>query len=120
VYADLPNYRNRLELPNIPQQNIDRIQEIDVLWLVDGQIAYEFEVEHTTGITEAFAHGSNILSKTVTRVIVIPEERQQFFYQRTSEPMIREKLETQKWSFIFYDKLVTFFEQNKRKTKIDP
>lgn len=120
VHADLTNYRTKLTLPNVPQQNVDRIQEIDVLWLDGEQIAYEFEVENTTGITEAFVRGSNILSKSVKRYIVIPEERQDFFYQKISEPMIKEKLEKQKWGFIFYDKLVTFYEQNKKKTKIDP
>jgi DNA modification methylase len=119
VYADLPSYRTKLELPNVPQQNIDRIQEIDVLWLDGGQVAYEFEVENTTGIIEAIVRGSNILSVSVKRYIVIPEERQDFFYQRISEPMIREKIEKQKWGFIFYDRLTTFYEQNKKKAKID-
>jgi hypothetical protein len=119
VYADLPNYRTKLELPSIPQQSIDRIQEIDALWLESGQIAYEFEVENTTGITEAIVRGSNIPNASVKRYIVIPEERQSFFYQKISEPMIREKIEKLKWGFIFYDKLVTFYEQHKKKQKID-
>jgi hypothetical protein len=100
-------------------QNIDRIQEIDALWLESGQIAYEFEVENTTGITEAIVRGSNIPNANVRRYIVIPEERQSFFHQKISEPMIREKIENLKWGFVFYDKLVTFYEQNKKKQKID-
>jgi DNA modification methylase len=119
VYADTSNYRVKLNLPSLPPQNVDRIQEIDALWISSGEIAYEFEVENTTGITEAIVRGSNIPSANVKRYIVIPEERQSFFYQKISEPMIREKIEKLKWGFIFYDSLVTFYEQNKKKKKID-
>ncbi len=118
VYADIPNYRVKLSLPSIPQQNLDRIQEIDVLWIKDGKIAYEFEVENSTGITEAIVRGSNIPYTTVKRYIVIPEERQAFFYQKISEPLIKDKIE-KLWGFVFYDSIVTFYEQHKKKTKVE-
>ena len=46
----------------VPQDGVslDRIKQIDVLWLEDGRIKYEFEVESTTGISEAIIRGSNI------------------------------------------------------------
>lgn len=119
VYADLPEYRGKLKFPSISQDNLNRIQEIDVLWHDLNEIAYEFEVENTTGITEAIVRGSNIPSTETRRFIVIPQERQSKFYKKISEPMLKEKIEEYKWGFIFYDNLTTFYEQNKKKTRID-
>lgn len=118
VYADLPEYRSRLRFPSIPQEQLDRIQEIDALWYDSKEIGYEFEVENTTGITEAIVRGSNIPTLTTKRYIVIPEERQSKLYRKIGEPMLREKIEQFHWGFIFYDKLVAFYEQNKKKKEI--
>ncbi len=118
VYADLTGWREELELPFIPKENLDRVKEIDVIWYTEDEVAYEFEVENTTGITEAIVRGSNIPSTTTKRFIVIPEEREEFFYQKISEPMLKEKVEQYGWKFIFYDNLTTFYEQNKRKKKV--
>jgi DNA modification methylase len=119
VYADLPEYRGKLEFPSIPHENLERIREIDVLWYDPKEIAYGFEVENTTGITEAIVRGSNIPTAKTKRFIVIPEERQSKFHKKISEPMLREKIEQYNWGFIFYDRLITFYEQNKKKKTID-
>ena len=118
VYADLPGWKHELKLP-LPKQNLDRIKEIDVLWYNKNEITHEFEVENTTGITEAIVRGSNIPTKKTKRYIVIPEERQDFFYRKISEPMLKEKVDEYGWRFIFYDTLKSFYEQNKRKKKIE-
>jgi len=117
VYADLSEWRGALEL-NLPQENLDRIKEIDVVWYNEGEITYEFEVENTTGITEAIVRGSNIPSTKTKRYIVIPEERQDFFYRKIAEPMLKEKVDECGWQFIFYDALRTFHERNKGKEEI--
>lgn len=119
VYADLSGYRRQLEFPSIPQENLQRIREIDVLWYEPKEIIYEFEVENTTGMTEAIVRGSNIPSSETKRFIVIPEERQNKFYKKISEPMLSEKIEQFNWGFIFYDKLITFYEQTKKMKTID-
>lgn len=118
VYADIPKWRSKLDLP-IPKENLARIREIDVIWYTKDEIKHEFEVENTTGITEAIVRGSNILSTTTKRYIVIPEEREDFFYRKISEPMLQEKIEQFGWGFIFYDSLRVFYEQNRRKRKLD-
>ena len=75
VYADVPEYRGtKLDLP-LSKEKIDRIREIDALWLKNNEVAYEFEVENSTGISDAIIRGSNIPSTDVKRFIVIPEER---------------------------------------------
>ncbi len=119
VYADIPSYRVKLNLPSIPQNNLGRIQEIDALWIKNGEIMYEFEVEHSTGITEAIVRGSNIPNQNVKKYIVIPEDRQAFFYQKISEPMLKEKIEKLKWGFVFYDSIITFYEQHKKKATVN-
>ena len=54
VFADhLPELKGKtLNLPISKDKN-DRIREIDVLWARNGEIAYEFEVENSTGISDA-------------------------------------------------------------------
>lgn len=113
VCADLSGWRGTLEL-NLPKENLERIREIDVVWHNESEITHEFEVENTTGITEAIVRGSNIPSTKTKRYIVIPEERQDFFYRKISEPMLREKVEEYDWQFMFYDALKTFYEGTKR------
>lgn len=120
VHADLPKWRTKkLELPSILRENLERIKEIDAIWYTNKEVAYEFEVENTTGITEAIVRGSNIPSVTTKRFIVIPEEREGKFYKKITEPMLKEKVEQYKWGFIFYDKLRAFYHQNKAKKSID-
>lgn len=117
VYADIEGWR-RLPKFDLPSENLERIKEIDVVWYDNGDMTHEFEVENTTGITEAIVRGSNIPSTETKRYIVIPEERQDFFYRKISEPMLKEKIEEYSWQFIFYDALRTFYEDSKRKKKV--
>ena len=120
VYADLPQYRGtKLNLP-LSKEKIDRIREIDVLWLKNGEIVYEFEVENTTGISDAIIRGSNIPSTTIKRFIIIPEERQKLLQMKIAEPILRESIEQYKWNFIFYDTFISFYEKNKQRKTIEP
>lgn len=118
VYADLEGWRKMPKF-GLPEENLDRIKEIDVVWYDKNEITQEYEVENTTGITEAIVRGSNIPSTKTKRYIVIPEERQDFFYRKISEPMLKEEVEEYGWQFTFYDTLRTFYEENKRKKRIN-
>jgi len=118
VYADLPEWRGEIKLP-YPKSNMDRIREIDVIWFDKDGITHEFEVENTTGITEAIVRGSNIPDKKTKRYIVIPEERQDFFYRKIAEPMLNERVNEYGWQLIFYDSLNTFYEKNKKTKEIE-
>jgi hypothetical protein len=80
---------------------LDRIKQIDVLWLEDGRIRYEFEVENTTGISEAIIRGSHIPEHPgLKRFIVIPEEREKFLYRKIQEPILAGAVKKARWSFI--------------------
>ena len=118
VYADLPEYRGtQLDLP-LPKEKIDRIKEIDALWLKNNEIAYEFEVENTTGISDAIIRGSNI-STDVKRFIVIPEERKNLLLMKIAEPILGESIDRYKWSFIFYDTFISFYEKTRQRKTVD-
>jgi len=118
VYADLPERRGKPDLP-LPREKLDRIMEIDVLWLKKGEVSYEFEVENSTGISDAIIRGSNIPSATVKRFIVIPEERQKLLLMKIAEPILKESIEQYKWRFIFYDPLMEFYVKNRQTKSIE-
>jgi DNA modification methylase len=118
VYADLPEWRRELNLP-LSREKIERIKEIDALWLKNSEVAYEFEVENTTGISDAIIRGSNIPSTTIKRFIIIPEERQKLLLMKIAEPILQESIEQYKWNFIFYDTLISYYEKNKQRKTIE-
>jgi hypothetical protein len=92
----------------VPQDSIslERIRQIDVLWLEQGRIRYEFEVENTTGISEAVVRGSNIPDQlSPKRYIVIPMERERFLCRKLKEPILAEAIRKARWNFIRYPDL---------------
>ena len=117
VYADLPEWRGKLDLP-LSKDKIDRIREIDALWLKNGEVVYEFEVENSTGISDAIIRGSNIPSTTVKRFIIIPEERKNLLMMKIAEPILKENIEQYKWNFIFYDTFISFCQKSTHKKTI--
>lgn len=118
VFADIPEWRKDIYLP-VSKEKMDRIKEIDALWLKNGEVVYEFEVENSTGISDAIIRGSNIPSDTVKRMILIPEERKNLLLMKISEPILKESIDLYKWQFIFYDAFLSFYEKAKRKKTID-
>lgn len=108
----------RLNFRFIPVTNLDRVKQIDVIWLEEGRIKYEFEVENTTAITEAIVRGSNIPHNHIERLIVIPKEREKLLYRKLEEPILKDSLIQDKWQFIFYDDLEKFYNSNKNKKEI--
>jgi 16S rRNA G966 N2-methylase RsmD len=118
VYGDTPSRRRPLKF-RIDEDRLIRIREIDALWYKGNSIEYEFEVENSTGITEAIVRGSNIESP-VKRIIVIPEERENLLARKLKEPALIERIASDKWMFIRYGDFYSFYGKNKRKTTIVP
>lgn len=116
VYGDTPTRRTELKLVGIPR--LDRVKEIDVIWYKNGRIYYEFEVEHSTAISEAIIRGANI-PYDAKRFIIIPEEREQFLAKRIDEPLLKERLISDKWGFIRYDDLGNFYSKQKKTETFD-
>jgi DNA modification methylase len=99
---------------------LNRIKQIDVLWIDSNDILrYVFEVENTTGISDAIIRGSNLLGK-VNRFIIIPKERESFLHKRLQEPLIQQSLQKDMWNFIRYNNLEDLFEKYNKKERFDP
>jgi DNA modification methylase len=101
----------------LPIERIDRIREVDVLWIKGTRIEYEFEVENTTQITEAIVRGSNI-PYSVRRLIVIPDERERMLKGKFDEPLLKERVENDNWRIITYSDLTKYHDEGKTKPDI--
>lgn len=119
VYADVEGWREKGLPLKIPKENLERAKEIDVVWYNKGEALYEFEVENTTGITEAIVRGSNIPNGKIKRFIVIPEERENLLTRKVNEPALKERVVNDSWNFFRYDDLKNFYEYVKNKKEID-
>ena len=95
-------------------KNSDRIKKIDVLWLKDCIIKHAFEVENSTSITSALERGSNIKDAKVIKMIVIPDDRLDFFNRKMKEPLFQDYFQKDQWMILLYNKLTEFSsKQNK-------
>jgi len=110
-----------LSLSEISPDDVDSyIKQIDILWIKDMKVAFSFEVEYTTAITEAFMRCSAIPESHQTRrFIVIPEEREKFMYRKLRSQLLRERIEKEDWKLIFFKNLREFYNKNKRKNSIN-
>ncbi len=100
----------------MPIDRLDRVKEIDVLWIKDDKIEYEFEVENTTQITEAIVRGSNI-PYFAKKIIVIPDERETLLKNKFEEPLLKERVEKDNWKIISYNDLTGFYTSKIHKPK---
>lgn len=103
-----------LQVEGIQGERMDRIKFIDVLWFKQGRIHYSFEVENTTGITEALVRNGNIPYKN-RRLLVIPEEREKFMLSKLREPLVSREFKDAGWRIIFFTKLEEFYNKVKGK-----
>ncbi len=104
---------NIQKLKNINEDILDKIQNIDILWINEDRIDSEFEVENTTAITESIIRGGNIPYR-VKRFIILPEERAEFYHRKIKEPLLVDRIKDDCWQNIFYTKLKEFFIESKR------
>jgi len=112
--TDLKGYKTLERIVDIDSGSLKKVEEIDVVWHKGGVITHIFEVENTTGITEALVRGANI-SYEVKRYIVLPEERDNLLQSRMREPLLADQFTQGRWQVIYYGRLSEFFEEHKRK-----
>jgi 16S rRNA G966 N2-methylase RsmD len=117
VHADLEGRR----MSNFPLDldNPERVREIDVIWFKGEHPVYEFEVENTTGITEAIIRGANLPNGNLSRVLVIPEERRKLLQRKLKEPILKEKIASFQWNYLLYRDLSLLYENAKRQGKLN-
>ncbi|MDG6921494.1 MAG: hypothetical protein JRN59_08190, partial [Nitrososphaerota archaeon] len=118
VYGDIPSRRHELGF-SIPPSNLARIKEIDALWYRGGKIDWSFEVENTTGITEAIIRAANIPYGN-SRYIILPDEREALLAKKTEEPGLHDRIVNDSWRFIKYDDFFSLSRKYERKRKFDP
>jgi hypothetical protein len=117
VYADVDPYRASAGVLPVADDVKPIVKEIDAIWHDGKSVAYEFEVEHTTCVTEAINRGSAIPGGP-ERVIVIPEERVPLLLTRLQRPFVKEGLSRFGWKFMFYDDLKAFADAHRGKGPI--
>lgn len=115
IIADLEGMRVK-SLP-FECKNPERIKEIDVIWIKNNQPKYEFEVENTTGISEAIDRGSNLVVDDLNRIIIIPEERKPLLYRKLREKKFSDEINQYNWKFMYYKDLEAFFTQMQGRKK---
>jgi hypothetical protein len=104
VYADIDGYREDFpRLAKLGPTAIARVKEIDVLWHDGCRVIWEFEVEHTTGISEAIIRGSNLPPNGMRRTLVMPIARRRLLQRKMQEPMLSEKISQYGWNVIFFE-----------------
>jgi len=86
TYGDIPARRHELSF-NVPPVNLMRIKEIDALWYKGEKIDWSFEVENTTGITEAIIRAANIPYGN-HRYIILPDEREALLAKKTERARV--------------------------------
>jgi hypothetical protein len=123
VYGDIAKRRNRLRF-NVSDDQLGRIERIDVIWYKENEICYEFEVENTTNFTGALFRGANI-ERPIKRIMVVPEERENVLATMLREHRIQEMVVKDNWMFIWYNDLESFYNIhrknfNKKNISVDP
>lgn len=106
-----------LRLSGLSKPALSRVSQIDCLWYKSGRITAAFEVENTTGITEALIRASNI-PYDCRRFLVLPEERAALMARKLSEPAFRELHRLDAWRTIFYAPLSAYWEASRRRARI--
>jgi len=113
IHADINGYRQD-SFP-FPSVNPNRLKRIDVIYYSKNEANAIFEVENTTGISEAIIRGGNITNQNLLRVIVIPDERKRFLKSRSREPILKEQIAKFNWYMITYDELSDFLSSKPSK-----
>jgi hypothetical protein len=107
--------KNLNHLANI--QNPEIVDDIDLLWVQENKVAYSFEVEATTTMTESLNRGSNI-DPVVPKFLVIPEEREEQLFRKMRSPMFAKRFTDDSWRVILFESLRNEFWKKKGKTDI--
>ena len=95
----LTRYRtiSELRIPGVDTIALNRIKEVDVIWLLRGEIpCWLIEIEHTTDIRSGIMRMANIIDAVphlnVRFLVVIPDGKYRAFERVTNEPAIQKLL----------------------------
>ena len=118
AYGDVDGHRSDIRRLASEDKRLKRIREIDVIWYERNTIKYVFEVENSTGITEAIVRASNIgYRRKVKKIILVPASREELLARKTREPMLEKSLAEDPWLFVRYDAFDSFYDKERRRSK---
>jgi hypothetical protein len=101
-------------LTGMTSATINRIRQIDLIWYKAGTIEAVFEVENTTGLTEALVRGSNV-PYPCRRYVVLPDERADLMKRKLADPAFGERFTADGWDTMYYTPVHSFYEDHKHK-----
>ena len=88
-----------------------------MVWYRDGVIHSIFEVENTTGISEALIRGSNV-PYPCNRYLVLPEEREALIRRKLNEPAFRDRFDVDEWRIVYCTALENFWLRRARRASV--
>ncbi len=109
-FSDLKNLRN---LNEFNKEQLNRIEQIDLLWIKNNKIEYSFEVENSTKFISGIKRGSN-LDKIIPKVMVLPDNRRKEFLNE-KDPLFVQEFKNYNWSYIFYSDIITLTDSKNQK-----
>jgi hypothetical protein len=101
-----------LSLARLSKKAKEDIENIDMVWYHEGDIAAVFEVENTTAMTEALKRASHI-PYSVPKFMVLPDERHEQFRGKMEAPLFREAFEEGQWRAMYYQPLFAAWKEKK-------
>jgi len=113
VHADVEGFRKA----NFPFdiEDVSRVKEIDAIWYSGKKAIATFEVENTTGITDAIVRSGNVKGgEEVLRVLVMPEERMRLLRQKVREPNLKDQFTKYDWRVLTYMDLQEFLAVHRK------
>lgn len=109
-FSDLKNLRN---LNEFNKEQLNRLEQIDLLWIKNNKIEYSFEVENSTKFISGIKRGSN-LDKLIPKVMVLPDNRRKEFLNE-KDPLFVEEFKNYNWSYIFYSDIIILTDSKNQK-----
>jgi hypothetical protein len=86
------------------KEDIERLKQVDCVWVDNGRIAFAVEVEYTTQFTEAMMRTQS-LDEAARRIFVVPKHRLPYIQKRLSNQLFSELIKRQGWRFLTFEEL---------------
>ncbi len=86
---------------------------IDVLWVKGNTVEAAFEVESTTGFTEALRRGG-ALEKQTPKYMLIRRDEENLFQAKMKSPVFKNSFKQYNWKRIFFEDLSEAYKKGKK------
>ncbi len=94
---------NFLKKQGYEQEQISRIEMVDMIWLKNEKIEKAIEIENSTNFTSGIQRASN-MSNEIPKIMIVPNERKKEFLS-IKDPLFVKGFIFHNWSYLFYDEV---------------